>query len=722
MGITGQTPLGYEEQAVLALPGVTDEHRGELAFQLLLSVSTSTLASVLNRLLPLLHRDFLGLLPLEISLSVLAMTDVKTVGRCMRVSKKWKVVAQDNGLWRTLYKRMGWKVAKNFMKALGQNHLGVEAGSDSSNRDFSIDKTSSTASAGTVVSEVARATSEERMARSLPTSLLHGTACGSKDIGMHTASGLAPRTLVKQSASVPFVTASGQSSSASQPLSRGSSSGSLLPTPLAVVHSPFPDADTSFLAPALARSMSTSSISSTASSRRSSFDFPHSASALPFSASSSTQHSVSSSGHPSPSLAPVSGHLRISTSRSSTPHASPAGSPASSPKTRLPAFAPTPAEPHLLSAPRSPTFSPPMPYLDLPPCDSVLPQPPVVPLELVRLDPDWRHIYRQRVILERNWRNKKYIRTEMQGHEEGVYCLQFDEDKVVSGSRDGETRIGGVLTESPFNPHRHLYYLLLDTIRIWSLRTHQPIRTLRGHSASVLCLHFQGSTLVSGGSDARILVWDLQTGAVVRRLEGHAESVLNLRYESGEGIVVSCSKDRTVRVWGVKRGECRKVLRGHRAAVNAVQIANGVIVSASGDRSIKLWSLATGECIRTLFGHTRGIACVQFDGELIVSGSSDETIRVWDARTGASLMVFTGHTELVRTLQFDSQKVVSGSYDETLKVWDIKTGEMLMDLKNGHTSRVFKLQFSDTKIVSCSQDMKILVWDFTEGVDAKYFD
>ena len=71
----------------------------------------------------------------------------------------------------------------------------------------------------------------------------------------------------------------------------------------------------------------------------------------------------------------------------------------------------------------------------------------------------------------------------------------------------------------------------------------------------------------------------------------------------------------------------RRVLVGHRAAVNVVDFDSRFIVSASGDRTIKVWNTATCEFVRTLNGHKRGIACLQYRGKLIVSGSSDNTIR-----------------------------------------------------------------------------------------------
>ncbi|CAI2162989.1 12799_t:CDS:2 [Funneliformis geosporum] len=273
---------------------------------------------------------------------------------------------------------------------------------------------------------------------------------------------------------------------------------------------------------------------------------------------------------------------------------------------------------------------------------------------------NWKHLYHQRSVIENHWRKGIYSIRELPGHSESIYCVQFDENKIISGSRD-------------------------DTIKIWDIKTGKCVKTFHGHKQSVLCLQYDDKVIVSGSSDATIIVWDLVTGEIKHTLEGHSESVLNLRFD--DNLIISCSKDRTVRIWDREIGTCLRVLCGHRAAVNAVQFKDGYVVSASGDRTIKLWSLSSGQCLRTFDGHSRGIACIQFDGNIIVSGSSDKTIKVFDVNTGACSSTLVGHTDLVRTLQFDKNKIVSGSYDETLKVWDLKTGELLSNLIHGHTSR-----------------------------------
>lgn len=84
-------------------------------------------------------------------------------------------------------------------------------------------------------------------------------------------------------------------------------------------------------------------------------------------------------------------------------------------------------------------------------------------------------------------------------------------------------------------------------------------------------------------------VWEVTTGEVLNTLIHHNEAVLHLRFANG--LMVTCSKDRSIAVWDMASPtdiSLRRVLVGHRAAVNVVDFDDKYIVSASGDRTIKV--------------------------------------------------------------------------------------------------------------------------------------
>ncbi|XP_075223160.1 beta-transducin repeat containing E3 ubiquitin protein ligase slmb isoform X7 [Lycorma delicatula] len=208
--------------------------------------------------------------------------------------------------------------------------------------------------------------------------------------------------------------------------------------------------------------------------------------------------------------------------------------------------------------------------------------------------------------IENNWRmgshNLQRINCRSE-NSKGVYCLQYDDHKIVSGLRD-------------------------NTIKIWDRNTLQCVKVLTGHTGSVLCLQYDDKVIISGSSDSTVRVWDVTSGEMVNTLIHHCEAVLHLRFSNG--MMVTCSKDRSIAVWDMSSQTeitLRRVLVGHRAAVNVVDFDEKYIVSASGDRTIKVWNTSNCEFVRTLNGHKRGIACLQYRDRLVVSGSSDNTIR-----------------------------------------------------------------------------------------------
>ncbi|KAF9812399.1 hypothetical protein SFRURICE_005510 [Spodoptera frugiperda] len=338
-----------------------------------------------------------------------------------------------------------------------------------------------------------------------------------------------------------------------------------------------------------------------------------------------------------------------------------------------------------------------------------------------------------------------------------VTCSKY---KVISGSSDSTVRVWDVNTGAMLNTLIHHCEAVLhlrfcngmmvtcsklpglvevisgssdSTVRVWDVNTGAMLNTLIHHCEAVLHLRFCNGMMVtcsklpglvviiSGSSASTVRVWDVNTGAMLNTLIHHCEAVLHLRFCNG--MMVTCSKDRSIAVWDMTSTTeimLRRVLVGHRAAVNVVDFDEKYIVSASGDRTIKVWNTSSCEFVRTLNGHKRGIACLQYRDRLVVSGSSDNTIRLWDIECGQCIRVLEGHEELVRCIRFDNKRIVSGAYDGKIKVWDLPAAldvrtphqELCLRTLVEHTGRVFRLQFDEFQIVSSSHDDTILVWDF----------
>ena len=377
---------------------------------------------------------------------------------------------------------------------------------------------------------------------------------------------------------------------------------------------------------------------------------------------------------------------------------------------------------------------------------------------------DWHKMYALRRKIDERWATGQAAAIYLNGHEDSVYCVQFDEHKIITGSRD-------------------------RTIRVWDTRTFQCIRKIgsphyRGsrcaeraltgvqpygafhiesvspkdppdvsapyghHDASILCLQFDDELLVTGSSDRTAIVWSINENyRPIFRLRGHRGSVLDVCLD--DRCVVTCSKDTTIHVWDRRSGELIRRLLGHRGPVNAVQLRGNLLASASGDGMAKLWSIGDGVCIKEFSSRDRGLACIEFseDGTRILAGGNDQVIYEYDTCTGDLVQELVGHRGLVRSLHLDSanHRVISGSYDMSIKVWDgdgsrQNNGSTQQDRNSDHSRDISggdrgrrrrpKINFTGwttswmlaaksdyRKIVCTSQDGRVAVMDFGYGLE-----
>ena len=348
----------------------------------------------------------------------------------------------------------------------------------------------------------------------------------------------------------------------------------------------------------------------------------------------------------------------------------------------------------------------------------------------------WKDVYKDRFKVGTNWKHGRYSTRVFRGHQNGVMCLQFDENILATGSYD-------------------------NTIKIWDIETGECLRTLTGHTLGIRSLQFDDTKLISGSLDKTLRVWNWRTGECVSTFQGHTEGVITVHFEGN--ILASGSIDRLVKIWNFS-DKSTFCLRGHKDWVNAVKVdsASRTVFSASDDCTVRLWDLDTRRTIQIFEGHVGQVQQVTLmppeyepddvdvedddDGtsstasssdfrtpilhssadlyatwsddrpqppRYILTGGLDGTIRLWDVNSGKCLKTLFGHVEGVWALAADTLRIVSGAEDRTVKVWDARTGKSEKTF-TGHEGPVTCLGLGDSRLVTGSEDLTVRVLSFKD--------
>jgi WD40 repeat protein len=265
---------------------------------------------------------------------------------------------------------------------------------------------------------------------------------------------------------------------------------------------------------------------------------------------------------------------------------------------------------------------------------------------------------------------------------------------------------------------------------------HRAMETVRvsipllGHESSVTSVAFnpKGQMIVSGSRDKTVRLWDIKGNPIAQPFRGHESSVYSVAFSPNGQMIVSGSDDRTVRLWDIEGNSIAQPFRGHEDFVNSVAFSpNGqMIVSGSRDTTVRLWDIKGNLIAQPFRGHQYSVTSVAFspNGQMIVSGSRDKTVRLWDIKGNPIAQPFLGHEHVVNSVAFspDGQMIVSGSLDKTVRLWSIEGGAIGQPFL-GHESFVTSVAFSPNgqMIVSGSDDKIVRLWDIKGNLIAQAF-
>uniref|UniRef100_A0A8C0UB02 Zinc finger protein 106 n=1 Tax=Cyanistes caeruleus TaxID=156563 RepID=A0A8C0UB02_CYACU len=131
--------------------------------------------------------------------------------------------------------------------------------------------------------------------------------------------------------------------------------------------------------------------------------------------------------------------------------------------------------------------------------------------------------------------------------------------------------------------------------------------------------------LVVGSYDCTISVRDARNGLLLRTLEGHSKTILCMKVVND--LVFSGSSDQSVHAHNIHTGELVRIYKGHNHAVTVVNILGKVMVTACLDKFVRVYELQSHDRLQVYGGHTDMIMCMTIHKSMIYTGCYDGSVR-----------------------------------------------------------------------------------------------
>jgi WD repeat-containing protein 48 len=287
-----------------------------------------------------------------------------------------------------------------------------------------------------------------------------------------------------------------------------------------------------------------------------------------------------------------------------------------------------------------------------------------------------------------------------------------------------------------------------------------PLKFLPQHCAGInsVVISPDASTLWTASRDSIIKKWSIPSSNTASSISATSSPTLETDYEGhidwvnsitllNRDALVSCSSDKTIRVWKAQGEEesgnstvnrSEACLCGHTDYITSLAAATSRPLVASGGLGgeVFLWdveNLSTNIASTPVLRSTRSTStnttsttvpsspasstvpsakiegiigsvyslAIDSPGNILTAGTSDGCIWLMDSRTGRVEAQLRGHSETVRALCMrpDASALLSGSSDHTIRAWDLRQRRAFSTLAV-HTDSVWALAPADSSLES----------------------
>ena len=234
-------------------------------------------------------------------------------------------------------------------------------------------------------------------------------------------------------------------------------------------------------------------------------------------------------------------------------------------------------------------------------------------------------------------------------------------------------------------------------LEIFDIASSTLIETAKAHEGPIwtLNVHPEGKSMVTGSADKNAKFWNFEVVQEeipgTKRMAPHlrlihtrtlklSDDILNVRYSPDARLLAVALLDNTVKVFFVDTLKLFLNLYGHKLPVLDMDISydSKLIVTCSADKNIRLWGLDFGDCHKAFFGHQDSIMQVAFvphnqdgTGHHFFSASKDRMIKYWDGDKFEQIQKLDGHHGEIWaiTVSRTGEFVVSASHDKSIRIW-----------------------------------------------------
>ncbi|KAK0635943.1 WD40-repeat-containing domain protein [Bombardia bombarda] len=220
-------------------------------------------------------------------------------------------------------------------------------------------------------------------------------------------------------------------------------------------------------------------------------------------------------------------------------------------------------------------------------------------------------------------------------------------------------------------------------VEIFSIRKREPLKTIgrfdsEAHSGEIRA---DGRVLVAGEDSGKMQVFDVGGGTravILKTWHVHKQPVWVTRWAPTElTTLMSCSDDKTVRLWDLPSNNPSRMFTGHSDYVRCGTFMPGgnsnILVSGSYDETVRVWDArAPGGSVLT-FKHADPVeAVLPLPSGTTLLAAAGNAISVLDLVAAKPLRLITNHQKTVTSLSLASngRRVVSGSLDGHVKVFE----------------------------------------------------